>query len=49
METKIELGTKSACESLPEWEKPSVQELDINSITLNAHGAPGTFDGATYS
>ena len=40
METKKEMAGKNEMNLIEEWEKPSVKELDINSITQS--GTTGT-------
>jgi hypothetical protein len=47
METKKDMTEKNEGNLIEEWEKPSVKELDINTITLAGLG--GTWDGASYS
>ena len=47
METKKDMAENNEVTLIEEWEKPSVKELDINTVTLA--GAGGTWDGASYS
>lgn len=49
METKTENKEPKEIEPVTEWEKPTVTEFDVTSVTLSAHGLPGNFDGSTYS
>jgi hypothetical protein len=48
METKKDMAEKNEHDSIEEWEKPSVKELDINSITLSGSTGKGG-DGGMYS
>lgn len=48
MEEKKELNEKDERPLLAEWEKPSVEELDINTVTLTGFIGSGT-DNSFYS
>ena len=48
MEAEKDREEKDRRKSLPEWEKPSVKELDINAITLSGMTGMG-MDNAIYS
>jgi len=48
METKKGFEEKDGDTLLAEWEKPSVKELDINSITLSGYTGEGS-DNVFYS
>ena len=47
MEPKKEMTGKNEMSLIEEWEKPSVKELDINSLTQG--GFSGGWDGGGYS
>jgi hypothetical protein len=48
MESKKEMVGKNERNLIEEWEKPSVKELDINSITQSGTTGTGA-DGGIYS
>lgn len=48
MELKKEMAGKDEMNLIEEWEKPSVKELDINSITQSSY-TPSGADNAIYS
>ena len=48
MEPKKEMAGKDEMTLIEEWEKPSVKELDINSITRSGFTGTGA-DGGFYS
>jgi len=48
MELKKEMAGKNEMTLIEEWEKPSVKELDINSITQSSF-TPSGEDNAFYS
>ena len=47
MEPKKEMAGKNEMNLAEEWEKPSVKELDINSMTQG--GSEMAWDGEGYS
>jgi len=47
MEPKKEIAGKNEINLTEEWEKPSVKEMDINSITKS--GEHMSWDGGSYS
>jgi len=45
MEPKKEIAGKNEMNVIEEWEKPSVKELDINSITRSGFTGSGADNG----
>lgn len=48
METRTETVEEKSCEVLEDWQKPTVKELDITTITLTGFTGAGS-DFGSYS